>query len=158
MSTPVAVSELPVAEMLTRICSNAVSPGAGSAGAVALALAAACVGKAVSITLKHRPEDSELRAALGTFQEIIQAALADADRDAQAFEDFVRERNPPAVERLICEEEEFGQLISKLTAAINEVAPRIQLNMAGDVVAGRALIGAARQIQQRNEGETLLLR
>jgi Formiminotransferase-cyclodeaminase len=158
MGTPVAVSDLPVAELLARICSNAVSPGAGTAGAVALALAAACMGKAISITLKHRPEDSELRAALAIFQEISRAALVDGDRDADAFEDFIRENKPPALARLIREEEEFGQLISRLTAAIDEVAPKIQRNMTGDVVAGRVLLAAARQIQQRNEGETLLLR
>jgi formiminotetrahydrofolate cyclodeaminase len=158
MSTPVTVSDLSVAELLARICSNAASPGAGAAAAVALALAAACVGKAVNMTLKHRPGDAELLSALGTLQLIAREALVDGDRDAQAFKDFVRDRDAPAVEELICEEEIFGELIGRMTAVITEVAPRIQPNMAGDVVAGRALLAAARQIQQRNVDETLSLR
>jgi hypothetical protein len=158
MSAPLAVSDLPVAELLARVCSNAISPGAGTAGAVALALAAACVGKAVSITLKHRPADLELLAALDALRQIAHEALVEADRDAQAFEEFVHDRNLPATERLICEEARFGGLISRLTVAIDAVAPRIQPNMAGDLVAGRALAAAAQVIQQRNEAETALSR
>lgn len=158
MTASPVVADLPVSELLARICSTAVSPGAGAAGAVTLALAAACVGKAVSISLRHRTEDPKLRAALATLQQIAQAALADADGDAQAFADFVREKSPRAVERLIEEEEEFGRLIRRLMVTIDEIAPRIQPNMAGDVVAGRALAAAARQIQRRNESEALRLR
>jgi Formiminotransferase-cyclodeaminase len=158
MGAAVTVSDLPVSELLARICSAAASPGAGAAAAVALALAAACMGKAVSITLKHRPGDADLRSALSTLQLIAREALVDGDRDTQAFKDFVRDRDAPAVEELLDEEEAFGSLIGRMAAVIAEVAPRIQPNMAGDVVAGRALLAAARQIQQRNVAETLSLR
>jgi hypothetical protein len=116
------------------------------------------MGKAVSITLKHRPGDAELLSALSTLQLIAREALVDGDRDTQAFQDFVRDRDAPAVEQLLGEEQAFGQLIGRMSAVIAEVAPRIQPNMAGDVVAGRALLAAARQIQRRNVDETLSLR
>jgi Formiminotransferase-cyclodeaminase len=158
MSTTIAVADLQIGEFLARVCSTAVAPGAGSAGAVALALAAACVGKAVTISLKHHPADAELLAALEALREIVRNALTDADRDAEAFAEFVHERNGPAIERLVCEEARFGRLISRLTIVLDDIAPRIQPNMAGDLVAGRALVAAAQRIQQRNASEIAVAR
>lgn len=158
MSTLTPLQDVRVQELLARIGSNAVSPGAGAAGAIAAALAAACASKAASVSLKHRPNDPGLHAALNTFQGIIQAALIDAQRDAEAFEAVIHERDAAAIERLICEERTLERLISTLTAAIDAIAPAIQGNMAGDVVAARALATAALKIQRRNARETLELR
>ena len=99
------------------------SPGAGAAGAIALALATACARKAASISLKHHPEDAELQTALATFEVIEREALADGERDAQAFSLLVHERTPAAVDRLIYEEERLGQLIDKLRHAIEVLLP-----------------------------------
>jgi hypothetical protein len=158
MNVPADIASLRVEDLVAHISSGTVSPGAGSAGAVALALAAACASKAVSITLKHRPDDLELRSALATFTKIARFALIDADCDSEAFKDFVRERNPAAVERLVSEGENVAHLIAALETAIDEIDARIMPNMTGDLVAAKALIAAARRIQKSNEGEALELR
>jgi hypothetical protein len=48
-----------------------------------------------------------------------------------------------------------ARLITALATAIEEVEARIRPNMTGDLVAAKALMSAARRIQQRNEGEAL---
>ena len=155
MNAPVTIANLRVEDLITHIGGSEVSPGAGSAGAVAVALAAACASKAVSVTLKHRPEELELRSALASFASIARLALADADRDSAAFEEFIRDKNSSAVDRLVCEGENVARLIAALATAIEEVEARIRPNMTGDLVAAKALMSAARRIQQRNEGEAL---
>jgi hypothetical protein len=158
MNAPVTIANLSVEDLIARIGGNDASPGAGSAGAVALALAAACASKAVAVSLKHRPEELELRSALASFANIARLALTDADRDSAAFEQFIREKNSSAVDRLVCEGENIAQLIAALATALNEVEPRIRPNMSGDLVAAKALMSAARRIQRRNEGEALQAR
>jgi hypothetical protein len=51
-----------------------------------------------------------------------------------------------------------AHLLAALEAAIAEIGARIVPNMTGDLVAAKALIGAARRIQLRNEDEALHLR
>lgn len=152
------IATLRVEDLVAYISSNAVSPGAGAAGAVALALAAACASKAVSVSLKHRPDEPELQSALASITKIAQRSLTEADRDSGAFEDFIHERSPAAVDRLVTEGENVAHLIAALETAIDEIAPRTMRNMAGDLVAARTLIRAARRIQLRNEDEALQLR
>ena len=158
MADTTAVADLTLEDLLARIAGGTVTPGAGAAGAVALALAAACAGKAVSVTLKHRPDEARLLSAEAAFQAIARDALTEADRDSAAFGAFVHEGSAATADRLVREGERFAQLIAALTAAIDEVADSIQCNMAGDIVAARALAAAARRIQQRNEGEALNVR
>ncbi len=158
MKTPINIADLRVEDLIAQIGGGDISPGAGSAGAVALALAAACASKAVSVSLNHRPDDLELRSALVTFTGIARSALTDADRDSKAFEKFIRDKNPAAVERLVCEGENVAHLIAALATSIEEVEARIRSNMAGDLVAAKALIDAARRIQERNENEVLQIR
>ena len=158
MAASAAVGGLSVDELLERIGSRAVSPGAGAAGAVALALAAACACKAVNLTLKHRPDDLELQSALEAIQRVQAAALVEADRDAEAFEALVHDKDRVAVERLVSEEERLGRLIDALATALDDVAPRVRVNMTGDIAAARALAAAAQRIKTRNEEETLRMR
>jgi hypothetical protein len=153
MNPPTHLANLRIDDLLAHIGSDAISPGAGVAGALALALAAACACKAVSVSLKHQPDNSELRSALASLRRMASIALADGDRDAEAFEAFIHEKNPSASDRLLCEEERFGALIAACTAAIAEDESKIQPNMAGDICAARALVRAAQQIQERNEAE-----
>ena len=158
MADSVPLYGVRIQELLTSIGSNAVSPGAGAAGAIAVALAAACAHKAASVSLKHRPDDAELQAALITFQAIEQQALTDGERDAEAFSTLMHERTHVAVDRLICEEERLGHLIAKLKGTIDAIVPRIQANMSGDIVAAKALVEAGQRILDRNVAETLKLR
>ncbi len=158
MEPAIRVADFYVHELLAQIGSNAISPGSGVAGAMALALAAACAHKAVGMTLKHAPDTFELRSALVTFRVIASTALADGDRDSKAFQAFVHERSASAVDRLVCEGEELADLIATLMEAMDRIESKIQHNMAGDIFAARVLAAAAQQIQQRNEGEALVTR
>jgi hypothetical protein len=149
------IATLRVEELVARIGSDAVSPGAGAAGAVALALAAACACKAVSVTLKHRPDDPELQAAIASLTTIARTALNDADRDAAAFREFALHKDPAAVQRLVGEGENVAQLVAALATAMDAIETRIRPNMAGDLIAAKALMSAAHCIQERNETEAL---
>jgi formiminotetrahydrofolate cyclodeaminase len=77
-----SLADLPMAKIIELICSNSATPGAGAAGALTLALAAACAGKAASISLKHS-DDAHLRVALDRFQELCRYALQEAEHQAQ---------------------------------------------------------------------------
>jgi formiminotetrahydrofolate cyclodeaminase len=138
MNALVTIAKLSVQDLIAHIGGNEVSPGAGSAGAVALALAAACASKAVSISLKHQPEDLDLRSAVASFAKIARLALTDADRDSAAFEEFIREKNSSAVDRLICEVENLAQLSTALATAIDKVEARIRPNITGDLIAAKS--------------------
>jgi formiminotetrahydrofolate cyclodeaminase len=158
MNAPLTIATLRVEDLVAHIGSGHVSPGAGAAGAVALALAAACASKAASVSLKHHPDELELRSAVASFAKIARLALTDADRDSDAFEEFIRERNSAAIDRLVCEGERVARLIAALATAIDEIEARIRPNVTGDIVAAKALIGAARRIQQWDEDEARKVR
>jgi Formiminotransferase-cyclodeaminase len=156
MDAPVAsIAALRLEELVARISSAEVTPGAGAAAAVALALAAACACKAVSVSLKHRPGDPELQAAVESLTNIARVALTDADRDSRAFREFSRQHDSATVARLICEGENLARLIAALTTAIDAIEARTRPNMTGDLIAARALARAASHIQERNEAEAL---
>ncbi len=148
-----SVEDLPVKALVALIGADHVSPGAGSAGAVALALAAACAGKAVSVSLKHRPGELPLQEARERFAEMARRALSGADRDSEAFEALVHERSAAAAARLLDSGEQLAQLAGMLAAAIDDIEPRIEPSVAGDLAAARALAGAAGSIQARNAAE-----
>ena len=148
-----SLADLPMGKLTELICSNAVTPGAGAAGALALSLAAACGGKAVSITLKHS-NDERLPLALNRFRELARSALEAADGDVEAFAAWVRHRGADATDELIKSEERVAHLINALLLTISEVEPCISPNMVGDLVAAKALARAAKEIQMTNEAET----
>lgn len=158
MTDPIPLGDLRIRELLQLIGSSAVSPGAGVAGAVALALAAACARKAASVSLKHHADDQVLQRAQATLEEIEREALVDGERDAEAFSTLVHEKSRVTVERLLREEERLGYLITRLTVEIEAIASRIQAAMTGDIVAAKALVSATQRICDSNRGETLNLR
>ena len=147
-----SLAELPMSKLTELICGNSVTPGAGAAGALTLALAAACGGKAVSISLKHS-EDAHLHLALNRFQELCRCALQEADDDAEAFGTWVRDRGAHATDELIESEEKMARLINALLVTISEVEPFIRPNMVGDLIAAKSLASAAKTIQTTNEAE-----
>jgi formiminotetrahydrofolate cyclodeaminase len=150
MSASAIIANSTMEDLVVRISSGDVSPGAGSAGAVALALAAACAGKATSVTLKHLPNEDRLRSSLACFRQIARFALTDADRDAEAFEAFIHSRSSSTIARLACEGERVAQLIAALDSAIDAIEALIRTNVKGDLIAARALLGAARRIQEND--------
>jgi formiminotetrahydrofolate cyclodeaminase len=148
----ISLADLPIGELTELICSNSVTPGAGAAGALTLALAAACGGKAASISLKHS-DDAHLHVALKRFQELCRCALRGADDDARAFDAWVRDRRAEVTDELIESEERMARLINALLVTIGEVEPFIMPNMVGDLIAARSLASAAKTIQTTNEAE-----
>jgi Formiminotransferase-cyclodeaminase len=151
MQSP-SLADLPVRKLAELICSNSVSPGAGAAGAVTLALAAACGGKAVSISLRHS-DDGHLHLALERFQRLSRCALAEADDDAEVFAAWVRDRGAAATDELIESEEKMAHLVNALLITIREVEPFIRPNVLGDLIAARSLASAAKTIQTTNEAQ-----
>lgn len=147
-----SLADIPVGKLTELICSNSVAPGAGAAGALTLALAAACGGKAASISLKHS-EDAHLHLALNRFRELCRCALQGADDDAEAFAAWVRDRGAQASNELIESEARMAHLIDALLVAIGEVEPFIRPNMVGDLIAAKSLASAAKTIQSTNEAE-----
>lgn len=149
---PTSLADLPMSEITELICGNSVTPGAGAAGALTLALAAACGGKAVSISLRHS-DDAQLHLALSRFRELCRHALQGADDDAQAFAAWIRERSADATDQLIESEENMACLVNALLVTIREVEPYIRPNMVGDLIAAKSLASAAKTIQTTNEAE-----
>ena len=102
------------------------------------------------MTLKHLPNEGRLRSSLACFQQIARFALTDADRDSEAFEAFIHSRNSSTIARLVREGERVGRLIAALDSEIEGVETLIRANMKGDLIAARALISAARRIQEND--------
>jgi formiminotetrahydrofolate cyclodeaminase len=148
----ISIADLPMSQLTELICSNSVTPGAGAAGALTLALAAACAGKAVSISLKHS-DAARLQLALPRFQKLSRCALQEADDDDDAFAAWVRGRSAYTIAGLIESEDRMARLVNALLVAISEVEPFVSANLVGDLIAARALAGAARTIQMTNEAE-----
>jgi formiminotetrahydrofolate cyclodeaminase len=150
MSDTASIAQMQVEELIDAIGGKHISPGAGSAGAVTLALAAACGAKAASISAKHQPDRAGLRRSLESLERIGRFALAGADADAEAFGAFIKDQRLGTVAQLIREGDKLSRLIDVLSATLEELEPQVETNMAGDIMAARALMEAARTIQRTN--------
>lgn len=148
------IAERPLHEVIAAIGSDHVSPGAGAAGAVALGLAAACAHKAAAVSLKHHPDDAALLDAAERLAVIARRALLGADRDSDAFRGFIQSPSPQSTARLIAAGATLAHLIDALHAVIDDIEPRVIPTLVGDVLAARALAGAARTIQEKNSADT----
>jgi formiminotetrahydrofolate cyclodeaminase len=147
------IAQARVEDLIEAIGGRRISPGAGAAGAVTLALAAACAAKAVAISLVHQPDHAVLRRSQVTLESIARFALAGADRDAETFAAFMKEHTSGAIAQVIREGDRLSRLIDVLSDMIEKVALHIESNMAGDLVAARALTQAGRKIQAANSTE-----
>lgn len=136
--------------VIESVASEDISPGAGAAGAVALALAAACAGKAVAITLKRHPDDAALLEARNRLAGIRGRALRGADDDASRFEDFMREKDAGAAERLIDTGQWLQRLAAELHSVLDTLENRVDRVVTTDVTAARALGRAFAVIQSVN--------
>jgi Formiminotransferase-cyclodeaminase len=148
-----SLADLRTGALVELISSSEIAPGAGAAGAVTLALGAACGAKAVSVSLKHAPEDTNLSLALTRFEKLSGCALQGADTDSEAFADFVRHRSAAGARGLVETGEAMARLIDALFLMIEEVEPHVRPSTTGDLIAARALATAARTIQSVNEAE-----
>jgi formiminotetrahydrofolate cyclodeaminase len=148
-----SLADLRVDAFVELVGSDHIAPGAGAAAAVTLALAAACGAKAVSVSLRHTPDDRCLSMALPRLKKLRDCALQGADVDAHAFASFVRDRSDNNARALAEAGESIDHLIDALSLIIEEVDSHIRANMAGDLVAAKALVTAVRTIQAADEAE-----
>jgi formiminotetrahydrofolate cyclodeaminase len=136
---------------IAALASDAVSPGCGAAGAVALALAAACARKAILITAKHRALSQPLRVALPALAQLQETALHEADEDSDGFRKLIRHPDASATEdvretdsRLLDDCQSLSDIVDSVSGEIHDVAE-------GDIRAARALLAAAFAIHQFNK-------
>lgn len=153
MNPTSGIAQLQVEHLIEAISDRGLSAGSGAAGAVTLALAAACAAKAATISFKHQPKNTDLTRLRNSLEELAQFALAGGDRDAQAFAVFVKEHTPGAASELQRQGAQTLHLIDVLCATVDQLAPQIEPTLAGDLVAARALMAAARTIQVSNSAE-----
>jgi formiminotetrahydrofolate cyclodeaminase len=151
--TNTSMANLRISEFVESISSDKISPGAGAAGAVALALGTACAQKAVSISLKHSPLDPRLAMALADLEKVRSFALQEADADSQAFADFIRHKSASGATELVETGEAMAHLIDALLTIIADVEPHVRPSMKGDLIAAKSLAAAAQTIQSTNEAE-----
>ena len=148
-----SLADLRIGAFVELVSSDHIAPGAGAAAAVTLALAAACGAKAVAVSLRHAPDDTCLSMALTRLKQLRDCALQGADTDAQAFTNFVRHRSDNSARELAETGEAIDHLIDALSLIIEEVESHIRSNMAGDLIAAKALATAVRTIQAADEAE-----
>ncbi|HEY6922862.1 MAG TPA: cyclodeaminase/cyclohydrolase family protein [Steroidobacteraceae bacterium] len=125
-------------------------PGSGAAGAIALALAAACAAKAAAISLKHSPENEELRQAHTKLMTYIDAAIEGSDEDSERFARFLRLRTEAAARNVVAADLKLLALVDGLTESLASLDDQVRRSVSGDLAAARALAQAARTIQSEN--------
>jgi formiminotetrahydrofolate cyclodeaminase len=139
----------PLSELLAALASDHISPGSGAAGAAAMAFAAACAGKALAISRKHRAADEVALAAETQLQEIVRKSLQRADVDSARFEDFLRHKNQQTARALLEADQQTQALAAELLVVLDRIEPGVHPVVAGDILAARALLEAAARIQDR---------
>lgn len=140
-------------DFVAALASDAVLPGAGAAGGMALAIAAGCAGKAVAITRKHQNGDRALERLQQQFERIAEAALALAEHDAIQFKQQLQSDDPAAIDALLRTDCTILDTCRALDALLDQNAHLIAANMTGDWKAARALSDACMFIQLANMRE-----
>jgi formiminotetrahydrofolate cyclodeaminase len=140
-------------EVLISLASDAASPGSGAAAAATLAFAAACAGKALAISRKHRAADEPTQAAERRLAELVGLALERADVDSALFEKFLHEKSAQAATELLRADAESQAVARELDTLLSEIEATVHPVVAGDVAAARILLSAASLIQCRIRAE-----
>lgn len=144
-----ALKRLTIGDFLDALASDAILPGAGAAGGVALALAAACAGKAIAITRRH---DGNPR-LVGLQSELVQLAgraLTLGQQDALQFKQQLKTDEPEAAQALLRTDHTLIDACRSLERLLDDNRDLIADNMAGDWKAARALLHACRVIHSEN--------
>jgi hypothetical protein len=141
-----------IGEFLDTLASDAVLPGAGAAGGVALAMAAACAAKAVAITRRHDTNAvlAELQTTLGR---MAGEALELGQQDALQFKRQLKSDDPAAATALLRTDYTILDACQALERLLQDNRELIADNMAGDWKAARALLHACRVIHHENVRE-----
>ena len=139
---------LTLIDFVSGLGSVAPTPGAGAAGAVTLALGAACAAKAFAISARHA-QDPVLAEVADKAREIALLALAEADWDAEDYP-AVLHREPGAEAALRRDGETALTLADALAVLIEAQASRVIPTLSGDLAAARALLAAFESIGREN--------
>lgn len=149
-----SISDRTLIDVLTALASDAPSPGSGAAASVTLAFAAACAGKAVAITRKHRPEEpGYMSEAQRRLTEIVRASLARAESDAALFESFIHHKGRETAQALVRADESAQALAQELGAVLDEIGTMVHPVVVADIAAARALLSAVSVIESRIRAE-----
>jgi hypothetical protein len=114
-----------------------------------MAFAAACAGKALAISRKHRAADEVALAAQTQLQEIVRKSLERAGVDSARFADFLHHKNQQTARALIEADRETQALAAELLVLLDRIEPGVHPVVSGDILAARALLEAAARIQDR---------
>lgn len=140
-------------EFLDALASDAKIPGAGSASGIALALGAACAGKAVAITLRHAADNEALLKLQAQLADLRELALRLAEDDAFMFKRHLEAETAASADALLHTDRSLLIDCRKLDKLLDDNEVLIAANMAGDWQAARALSRASRLIQEENVRE-----
>jgi formiminotetrahydrofolate cyclodeaminase len=144
------LADRPLGEVIEAIGSAEVSPGAGAAGAVGLALLRRALAKRRQSRWKHRPDDAALGKLRSELSDIVRRALRGADEDASQFETFIRERDAQAAENLLQVGAGLMRAARALTDLLSELADRVDPAVRADGTAAQALCDAFSEIETKN--------
>ena len=114
-----------------------------------MAFAAACAGKALAISRKHRAPDEAALAAQIQLREIVRKSLEGADVDSARFADFLHHKNQRTAQALIEADQQTQALAAELLVVLDRIEPGVHPSVSGDILAARALLEAAARIQDR---------
>jgi formiminotetrahydrofolate cyclodeaminase len=148
-----SLAERTLADILAALASDAISPGSGAAAAVVLAFAAACAGKALAISEKHRPAEGNVKAAEEQLVVLVRRALERADADARFFAEFTHHKDVASTKELLEADEVSRSLAQELAEVLNEIEPTIHPVVAADIAAARTLLSAVSAIEERIQAE-----
>ena len=148
-----ALERCTLKEFLDALASDAKIPGAGSASGIALALGAACAGKAVAITLRHAADNAALLDLQTRLADLRELALDLAEDDAFKFKQYLESGTTLTADALLRTDRSLLIDCRKLDKLLDDNERLIAANMSGDWEAARALSRASRLIQEENVRE-----
>ncbi len=151
---PERLGAMPIDALVAKLGSDAITPGAGAAGAIVLALAAACASKAIAITAKHRALPAALVDAARSIEELRGAALHGADEDVERFRTYLLHRDAETADELRESDRTLLELCDSLKEIVDRISADVHDVVAGDISAARVLTQAAAAIHLRNEATT----
>lgn len=154
------IAEQTLASVLASIASGKPAPGSGVAGAIALSLACATARKALSLSLKHHPDRTELAKCDTRLSAVGDAALLAADRDAHEFARFIVAQQEGADHDLqkqagvlIDLSDEMSVLCRDVADVVRAISEKVMTSVKNDVLAAQMLCTCADTINRANGQE-----
>ena len=143
-----------IQSFLRHLSGDSGAPGAGAAGAVALALGAGCARKAAVLSAKRAPDDPVLRQAAEELERCMERALELGAEDGRCLDAHLAERSSETTEAIELCGQALLALATRIDGQVTALQGRVSAALAADLVAATALVAAARVVQNRNLDET----